>query len=278
MDAQPRSALKADLETARPAVSEDRRVYIDAALAHVEADVPPPVTAKDPAALARRIDHTQPPPEPAEPDIERLCEEARRHVFAAVCVNPCYVPLAAEALADTPVHVCTVIGFPLGATLPGVKAFEARRALEAGADELDMVLPVGLLKSGRYADVEADIRSVVQAAGEASSGEASGGGALAKVILETALLTDVEKAVACIAARRAGADFVKTSTGFSKGGATVEDVALMRQMVGAALGVKASGGVRTAAAARRMLAAGATRLGVSGSVALVEGAAAPAGY
>lgn len=225
--------------------------------------------------LARVIDHTALKPETTEADIRSLCHEARRYCFASVCVNPCYVPLAAVELAGTPVAVCTVIGFPLGATLTAVKATEAELAVREGATEVDMVLNVGKLKSQQYDFVETDIRAVVEAARVSRRG---GRRALVKVILETALLTDEEKVIACVLAQNAGADFVKTSTGFSSGGATAADVALMRRTVGDRLGVKASGGVRTAEDARSMIAHGATRIGASASVAIVQGLEGGEGY
>lgn len=220
--------------------------------------------------LARMIDHTALKPETTTADVRGLCEEARRYGFASVCVNPGYVALAAEQLAETPVAVCTVVGFPLGATLARVKAYETEAALAAGATEIDMVLHVGRLKSGDYAAVADDIRGVTEAV--------RAEGALSKVILETALLTDEEKAVACILAFDAGADFVKTSTGFARGGATTADVALMRRLVGNRMGVKASGGVRTREEAEAMIAHGATRLGASASVAILEGFTSAADY
>ncbi len=248
---------------------------VEAALDRLRAEVPPPAEApRDASGLARFIDHTQLKPEATEADIDALCEEAARFEFAAACMNPCFVPRAVKRLRGTPVKVCTVVGFPLGATLTAVKAFEAGEAIAAGAEEVDMVLPIGMLKGGRYAYVEQDLRAVVEVAAHAR--EEKGRAVLVKVILETALLSDAEKAIACVLARRAGADFVKTSTGFSSGGATLADVALMRQMVGEEMGVKASSGVRTPEDARAMIAHGATRIGASGSVALVEGAEASA--
>ena len=208
------------------------------------------------------IDHTLLKPEATEADIQRLCEEAAQYKFASVCVNPSWVRAASCHLRGTGVPVCTVIGFPLGANVADVKAYEARRAILDGAREVDMVLNVGALKSGDDCAAEADIRSVVEAAHEF--------GVLVKVIIETALLTDEEKVRACLAAKRAGADFVKTSTGFAKGGATVADVALMRQTVGAEMGVKASGGVKGIMDARAMLAAGATRIGASVGVKIAQ--------
>jgi len=214
---------------------------------------------------ASLIDHTLLKPEATDEDIRRLCEEAARYRFASVCVNPTWVKSAACNLRGTHIPVCTVIGFPLGATLPDVKAYEARRAIFDGAREVDMVINVGALKSGDDCLVEYDIQSVVQVAHEQN--------VTCKVIIETALLTDDEKVRACLAARNAGADFVKTSTGFSKGGATVADVALMRRTVGSELGVKASGGVKGLEDARKMVEAGATRIGASVGVKIAQEAA-----
>ncbi|MBI5487591.1 MAG: deoxyribose-phosphate aldolase [Deltaproteobacteria bacterium] len=212
--------------------------------------------------LARFIDHTLLKPDATEAEVRKLCEEARKHTFASVCINPSWVALCAKLLAGSPVKVCTVIGFPLGATTPTAKAVETRDAIANGAAEIDMVINVGALKSGDDDLVCRDIEGVVQAAR---------GAAIVKVILETALLTREEKIKACLLAKRAGADFVKTSTGFSSGGATVEDIALMRETVGPAMGVKASGGIRDTATAAAMVAAGATRIGASASVAIVTG-------
>lgn len=216
-------------------------------------------TAHDWASL---IDHTLLKPEASEADIRKLCDEAAQFGFASVCVNPSWVKTAANFLRSTRVPVCTVIGFPLGATLPDVKAYEARRAIFNGAREVDMVINIGALKSGDDCAVEDDIKAVVEAAHE--------NGILCKVIIETALLTDEEKVRACLASKNAGADFVKTSTGFSKGGATVDDVALMRRTVGSALGVKASGGVKGIDDARAMFQAGATRIGASVGVKIAQ--------
>ena len=216
-------------------------------------------TAHDWAAL---IDHTLLKPEASESDIKKLCNEAIQFGFASVCVNPSWVKKAAEFLEGSSVPVCTVIGFPLGATLPDVKAYEARRAIFNGAREVDMVINLGALKSGDDCSVEDDIRAVADAAHE--------NGVLLKVIIETALLTDEEKVRACLASKNAGADFVKTSTGFAKGGATAEDVALMRRTVGHALGVKASGGVKGIEDARAMFEAGATRIGASVGVKIAQ--------
>jgi deoxyribose-phosphate aldolase len=216
-------------------------------------------TARDWASL---IDHTLLKPEATEADIKKLCDEAGQFGFASVCVNPGWVKTAAEFLRGSGIPVCTVIGFPLGATLPDVKGYEARRAIFNGAREVDMVINVGKLKSGDDCAVEDDIRAVVQAAHENHI--------LCKVIIETALLTDEEKVRACLAAKSAGADFVKTSTGFSKGGATAHDVALMRHTVGKSLGVKASGGVKGIDDARAMFEAGATRIGASVGVKIAQ--------
>ena len=230
---------------------------------------PTAVPALSLESMAALIDHTELKPEATDDDIMALCEEAREHGFASVCVNPSFVPLAVESLHGTEVEVCTVAGFPLGATQSTAKAHEATRALQDGAREVDMVLSIGRLKSGHYQQVEEDIRAVVEAVRDADDPEAEEP-ALVKVILETALLTDPEKALACVIAQRAGADYVKTSTGFSTGGATTEDVALMRQMVGDDLGVKASGGVGSPDDLRQMVAHGATRIGASGSVGIMK--------
>jgi len=211
--------------------------------------------------LARYIDHTLLKPDATISDIERLCGEAAKYNFASVCVNPSYVPLCAKLLKGTDVKVCTVIGFPLGATTTAAKTFETEQAIRDGAQEVDMVMNVGMLKSAEYEYVENDIFAVVSTAKRYR--------VLSKVILETALLTDEEKVKACVLAKRAGADFVKTSTGFSKGGATVGDIALMRRVVGSAMGVKASGGVRSREEALAMVASGADRIGASASVQIV---------
>ena len=211
--------------------------------------------------IASRIDHTLLKADATEDEIRDLCREAREYGFAAVCVNPVWVSLCRQLLQDTDVMVATVIGFPLGAISAEAKAEEAARAVAGGADELDMVMNLGFLKSGRDAEVEEDIRGVVQPAG----------GKTVKVIIETTLLTDEEKVKACRLARQAGAHFVKTSTGFSKGGATVHDVVLMRREVGESMGIKASGGIRTAEQTHTLLAAGATRIGTSASVTIITG-------
>ena len=216
-----------------------------------------------PLDMAQYIDHTLLAPDASAEDIDQLCAEAEQYHFASVCINPTWVRRAANNLRGSGVPVCTVIGFPLGATTTEVKAMEARKALRDGAREIDMVINVGALKSGDNELVYDDIAKVVDAAHEV--------GAICKVILETALLTDEEKVIASALAKRAKADFVKTSTGFGPGGATVYDVALMRETVGPDMGVKASGGVRTADDAEDMIAAGATRIGASAGIEIVSG-------
>jgi deoxyribose-phosphate aldolase len=216
-----------------------------------------------PVDLARYIDHTLLKPDATADDIDRLCAEAIRHGFASVCINPVWVPRAAASLKGTGIPVASVIGFPFGATLPEIKAHEARAVIRAGAREIDMVINIGALKSGMQEQVRADIAAVSDACHES--------GALNKVIIETALLTDREKVIACQLAREAKADFVKTSTGYAGGGATVFDVALMRETVGPKIGVKASGGIRTKDDVEEMIAAGATRIGASAGVKIVTG-------
>lgn len=218
--------------------------------------------------LAGMIDHTLLKPDATEAQIRTLCQEARDHHFASVCVNPAWVGLASELLRGSDAVSCTVIGFPLGATMPEVKAFETERAVRNGAREVDMVINIGALKSLRYDEVYCDIAGVVRAA--------RAGDALVKVIIETSLLTDEEKVEACVLSQAAGADYVKTSTGFSTGGATVADVALMRRVVGDQMGVKASGGIRNADDASAMVEAGATRIGASAGIKIVQQAAARA--
>jgi deoxyribose-phosphate aldolase len=213
--------------------------------------------------LARKIDHTLLRPEATASEIDVLCDEARLHGFAAVCVHGIWVRRCAERLAGTEVAVCAVAGFPLGGMATAAKSFEALRAIQDGAREIDMVLAIGALKSGEDRLVRDDVAAAADAC--------RAGGTLLKVILETALLTDAEKVRACELAKAAGADFVKTSTGFSKGGATVADVALLRRTVGPELGVKASGGIRDTKTALEMIRAGATRIGTSSSVAIVAG-------
>ncbi|HVB08614.1 MAG TPA: deoxyribose-phosphate aldolase [Candidatus Acidoferrales bacterium] len=212
--------------------------------------------------IAKLIDHTLLKPEAASAQIRTLCEEAVRLGFASVCINPWYVPLAAELVRGSTVKVCTVVGFPLGATMPQVKVFETEQAIKNGADEIDMVINIGALKSGEDEAVESDICGVVDASHR--------GDAICKVILETALLTGEEKIRACRAAKNADADYVKTSTGFGPGGATVEDVSLMRSIVGPKIGIKAAGGIRTLEDLKKMLAAGATRIGSSSGVKILE--------
>lgn len=212
--------------------------------------------------LNKTIDHTLLKPEATEAQIKTLCEEAAKYDFMSVCVNPTWVKKAAELLAGTDVKVCTVIGFPLGANTSEVKAYEVENAIKNGATEVDMVINIGALKGGNDTLVQSDIESVVAV---------SKGKALSKVIIETSLLTDDEKVRACELAKKAGADFVKTSTGFSTGGATLEDIKLMRATVGPEMGVKASGGVRTTEDAHQFIEEGATRLGSSNGLAIVEG-------
>jgi deoxyribose-phosphate aldolase len=217
---------------------------------------------KDPS-LARKIDHTLLKPDATPDQIAQLCFEARKYEFASVCVNPTHVKLCTDLLRGSPVKVCTVIGFPLGASSPKVKAFETETALREGATEIDMVINIGALKAKDHELVAKDIDGVVRMSHAA--------GALVKVIIETALLTEEEKVTACLLAKEAGADFVKTSTGFSGGGATSEDIALIRRVVGPEMGIKASGGVKTYEDAKRMVEAGATRIGASAGVKIVQG-------
>ena len=218
--------------------------------------------------LNKYIDHTLLKPDASQEQIETLIEEAKKYDFASVCVNPTWVNFAAQSLKGTDVKVCTVIGFPLGANTPELKAFETSDAIRNGANEIDMVINIGALKSQNFDLVEKDIRAVVEAAK----------GTLVKVIIETCLLTDDEKVKACQIAQKAGADFVKTSTGFSTGGATVADVALMRKTVGPDMGVKASGGARSYEDALAFIKAGATRIGASSGVAIMEGDVANGDY
>ena len=206
------------------------------------------------------IDHTVLSQDADEKKIDKLIAEAKEHDFASVCVNSCWTKKCAEALKDSDVNVCVVVGFPLGAMDTKSKAFETKTAIENGADEIDMVINVGWLKSGRYSDVEDDIREVKKACGDKHL----------KVIIECCLLTDEEKVMACKLSEKAGADFVKTSTGFSKSGATVEDVALMRKKVGDRLGEKAAGGIRDGKTAVAMIKAGASRLGCSAGIKIIE--------
>lgn len=213
-------------------------------------------------AVASMIDHTLLRPDATRQDVETLCREAAEYRFASVCVNPTWVSLCVRALKGTTVKICSVVGFPLGATTADTKHYETRRAIFDGACEIDMVINVGALKSGDLRLVERDIAAVAAPCREA--------GALSKVIIEAALLTDDEKVIACTLAKAAGADYVKTSTGFGPGGATVDDVALMRRVVGEEMGVKAAGGVKDLDALRAMVAAGATRIGASAGVRIVQ--------
>lgn len=219
-------------------------------------------TGGAPAGVAALIDHTLLKPDATRRDIEELCREAAQFEFATVCVNPAWVALAAQRFAGTSVGVCSVVGFPLGATTADVKGYETRRAIFDGAREIDMVINVGALKSGDLRTVERDIEAVTVPSRECN--------VLSKVIIEAALLTDDEKVTACTLAKAAGADYVKTSTGFGPGGATVADVALMRRVVGAEMGVKAAGGVRDLEAVKALVAAGASRVGASAGVKIVQ--------
>ena len=213
--------------------------------------------------LAGMIDHTLLKPDATPDQIAQLCFEARKYGFASVCVNPAWVSLCAQLLQGSPVKVCTVIGFPLGASATEVKVFETQNAIDQGATEIDMVINIGALKARDLELVARDIRGVVEAS--------HARGAIVKVIIEAALLTDEEKTIACLLSKEAGADFVKTSTGFASGGATVHDVALMRRAVGPEMGVKAAGGVRTYEDAEKMIKAGATRIGASAGVKIIQG-------
>jgi deoxyribose-phosphate aldolase len=215
-----------------------------------------------PAAVAAMIDHTLLKPDATRAQIEQLCREAMQFSFATVCVNPTWVAVCAHALRGSSVGVCSVVGFPLGATTPDVKAYETRRAIFDGAREIDMVVNVGALKSGDVRTAECDIEAVTAACRQCR--------VLSKVIIEAALLTDDEKVTACTLAKAAGADYVKTSTGFGPGGATPADVALMRRVVGAGMGIKAAGGIRDLATVKTMVAAGATRVGASAGVKIVK--------
>ena len=218
--------------------------------------------------LNKYIDHTLLKQDATLEQIDSLLSEARDYDFASVCINPCWVAHAKSGLENTDVKVCTVVGFPLGATTSAVKAFETKEAIQNGADEIDMVINVGALKSGNATLVESDIQAVVEASGDK----------LVKVIIEACLLTDDEKVLACQLSQKAGADFVKTSTGFSTGGATLADVKLMRQTVGPDMGVKAAGGARSYADAVAFVEAGATRIGTSSGVAILKGELADGDY
>ncbi|WP_408954417.1 deoxyribose-phosphate aldolase [Natroniella sp. ANB-PHB2] len=219
--------------------------------------------------IASMIDHTILSAEATKKEVITKCQEAKEHNFASVCINPAFVALINKELEDSPVKVCTVIGFPLGANTAETKAFETNKAIKEGADEIDMVLNIGALKSGEWEIVKEDIKTVVDAAQNK---------ALVKVIIETCYLTQEEKKKACQVAKEVGADFVKTSTGFGTAGATVEDIKLMREVVGEALGVKASGGVRSLEDAKNMIEAGATRIGASSGVKIVAGEEVAADY
>ena len=260
MDSVARTALGEALETMVGAGASRFGLRADQTGSNDACRLAPPI--------ARLIDHTVLKPDTTEAQIRELCAEAREYCFASVCVSPVWVPVAAEELAGQPSRVCTVIGFPHGANRTPVKAAETEQAVRDGAEEIDMVLAIGRLKSEQYARVEEDIRAVVRAAG----------GRTVKVILETALLTDEEKVIACVLAQNAGADFVKTSTGFASGGASPADVALMRRVVGESMGVKASGGIRSAEDAYSMVESGATRLGASAGVAILKGLTSDAAY
>lgn len=243
-------AEKCSRKTRKVVEAGAARISAGAAIGPIEADI------------ARLIDHTLLKPEATRDDIRKLCLEALKFGFASVCINPWNVSQAAEILRGSEVRVCTVVGFPLGATLPQMKVYEAEEALKLGAQEIDMVINVGALRSGLNDAVESDIRGVADASHR--------GGAICKVILETALLTTEEKVRGSLAAKNAGADFVKTSTGFGPGGATAEDVRLMRAVVGDEIGVKAAGGVRSLEDLQKMVEAGATRIGASASVKILE--------
>jgi len=227
-------------------------------------DAPPPTAAK----LAKLIDHTLLRPEATDDQLRKVCAEARQHGFKTVCVNSCNVRLVAQELSGSSVLPIAVVGFPLGAQNPAAKAYETRQAIRDGAKEIDMVINIGALKSTRYAEVLEDIRAVVEAAAPAP----------VKVILETSQLTNEEKVIACALSKAANAAFVKTSTGFDKAGATIEDITLMRRIVGPEMGVKASGGVRNRADVEAMVRAGATRVGASSSVTIVSGGTASGSY
>ncbi len=238
---------------------ETVRTFVAAGASRISGSAGSPAVPRD---IAHYIDHTMLKPDATDDQIRVLCREARDNHFASVCVNPSFVKLCADELRGSDVLVCTVVGFPLGATTAAAKAFEARKAIREGAREVDMVINVGALKSGDYALVAEDIEAVVEACHES--------GVLVKVIIEAALLTDEEKVAACLLAKRARAEYVKTSTGFASGGATIRDVAIMRATVGPEMGVKAAGGIRTYLDAIGMIEAGATRIGASAGVRIVK--------
>jgi len=257
--AGPRPVVRCACHAVRHECCPDRlRCVLDAGATRVGVHA----TGGAPADIAAMIDHTLLKPDATRGDIEQLCREAAQFQFATVCVNPVWVALAAARLATTAVRVCSVVGFPLGATTADVKGYETRRAIFDGAQEIDMVINVGALKSGDLRAVERDIEAVTAPCRES--------GVLSKVIIEAALLTDDEKVSACTLAKAAAADYVKTSTGFGPGGATAADVALMRRVVGAEMGVKAAGGVRDLVDLKAMVAAGATRIGASAGVKIVQ--------
>ena len=222
---------------------------------------PPSLTMPEGAALAGWIDHTLLKPVATLEQVKRLCAEARQYHFATVCVNPAYTPLSAELLSGSGVGVCSVVGFPLGATFPEIKAAETRKVLQAGATEIDTVIDIGALKSGDFSLALCDVQAVV---------ETAAGKAHVKVILEMCFLNQREKIIGCLLCKEVGANFVKTSTGFGPGGATVDDVTLMRRLVGANMGVKAAGGIRTLQDAQRMISAGANRLGASAGISILK--------
>jgi len=222
---------------------------------------PPPLDMPSGAALAGWIDHTLLKPDATIEQVTKLCAEARQYHFATVCVNPAYIPASSELLRDSGVGVCSVVAFPLGATSPEIKAAETLRAIQAGATEIDTVINIGALKSGDFSLALCDVQAVVDAAA---------GKARVKVILEMCFLTQREKTIGCLLCKAAGADFVKTSTGFGPGGATIDDVAFMRSLVGSRMGVKAAGGIRTLENARQMISAGANRLGASAGISILK--------
>ena len=223
---------------------------------------PAPLAIPEGRQIAAWIDHTLLKPDATPAQVRTLCQEAMQYHFASVCINPVYIPLACGLMKDAPEAICSVVAFPLGAVLPEIKVYETLACLSAGAAEIDMVINIGALKSEAFGLIMNEIQAVAQTAHNQ--------GAMIKVILETALLTRREKILACLLSKAAGADFVKTSTGFGTGGATVEDVELMRRVVGADMGVKAAGGIRTCEDLKRMVEAGATRIGTSAGVAIVE--------
>jgi deoxyribose-phosphate aldolase len=268
---RPASSTAEGLNTGSPLASRHTQCSLETCAletAGARADQDLPGGARTPldTGVAKLIDHTLLRPDATRDEILRLCREAKQYLFAAVCVNPYWVSLAASELAGTPVKVSSVIGFPFGATTTESKVAEAVAALRVGAREIDMVMNIGALRSGDYDTVKLDIQAVIEQSHHA--------GALVKVILETSLLDDRQKAVACTLARMAGADFVKTSTGFGPAGANAADVSLMRKVVGSEMGVKAAGGIRNLESLRKMTAAGATRIGSSASVKIVEATAA----